>query len=71
MGALASKASRRGEGQAVTGYRMYKSQIAGMQQQAGCLGGDIRRRIQRIAQHGMPQGLQMHAQLVAAPGNGL
>ena len=50
---------------------MHKSQIAGVQQQARCLGSDIRRRVQRIAQDGVAQGLQVDAQLVAAPGNGL
>ena len=46
--------------------RMHKAEFAGMQHQtvfAGQCG-----RVQSVAQYGVTYGLQMHAQLVAAPG---
>jgi glycerophosphoryl diester phosphodiesterase len=46
---------------------MHKSQIAGVQQQAGCAGGDIWRRVQRVAEDGVPQGLQVNVWTVDDP----
>ena len=50
---------------------MCKAQLGGMQQQARRQCGNFRRRIQRIAQDRVAYGQQMHAQLVAAPGEWL
>jgi len=52
-----------------TGQRMGDMQAAGMQKQAPGPGLHIRRRIQRVAQDGMTQFAQMHAQLVRTSGN--